>query len=361
MNWRSMSWLSRRDDCTALDALLVETWETGAAAAGRALDLQAGTAALLATCRQRQAADTAGHAAPGVAQPVADRPGRRPPSRQVTARVIAATAAAAGLTAAALAATGTFGPGSPPPGYSRSVEAAAVITRVERALSSPGVANVLEYARTAYPPGSIVEPVITGLKPAREAGPGSPWAVSYTVSWSYQSTTEVSGFTATGQRVFDEEISSAARRTTITAVIYRDASFWRATIRALPVIAEGVSTAPPAARPSSSRFPCGPAMAAETYGWPAFIRYELGCGEYSADGQQQVDGIDAIRLIRANGLGALWINPVTYLPLRALLSFHRGLPPSRTDFRWLPSTAVSGALLTVSIPAGFRQVAPPPS
>jgi hypothetical protein len=348
MNWRSLGWPSRRDDCAALDALLAETWEDGAAAAVRALDLQAGTAALLATCRRRQAADTAGHAAPGAPQPVADGPGRRPRNRQVTARVIGAIAAAAGLTAAAVAATGTFGPGSPPPGYRRPVEAAAVVTRVERALASPGIANVLEYARTAYPPGSIVEPVTTGLKPARQASPGSPWAVSYTVSWSYQSATEVSGFTAAGQRVFDEEITSAARRTTITAVLYRDASFWRATIRALP-----------AARPSSSPFPCGSAIAAKTYGWPAFIRYELGCGEYSTGGRQRVDGIDAIELIRANGLGALWINPVTYLPVRARLSFHPGVPPSQTDFRWLPSTAASGALLTVSIPAGFRQIAPP--
>jgi hypothetical protein len=359
MNWRSLGWLSRRDDCAAVDALLAETWEDGAAATARALDLQAGAAALLATCRQRQATDTAGYAAPGVPQPVADRTGQQPRNRQVTARVIAAAAAAAGLAAAAVAATGTFGPGSPPPRHQRPIEAAAVVTRVEQALASPGIADLLEYARTAYPPGSIVEPVITGLKPARQAGPGSPWAVSYTVSWSYQSTTEVSGFTATGQRVFDEEITSAARRTTITAVIYRDASFWRATIRTLPVIAGGVSTTPPAARPSPSPVPCAPAIAAKTYGWPAFIRYELGCGEYSTDGQQQVDGIDAIKLTRAHGLGALWINPVTYLPVRALLSFHPGMPPSQTDFRWLPSTGASGELLTVSIPAGFRQVAPP--
>lgn len=64
MTRRFRDWLSPRDDGdAALDALLAETWEDGAAAVAKVLDLQAGKAALIAT-RDRQ--ETPGSAAGGV-------------------------------------------------------------------------------------------------------------------------------------------------------------------------------------------------------------------------------------------------------------------------------------------------------
>jgi hypothetical protein len=75
------------------------------------------------------------------------------------------------------------------------------------------------------------------------------------------------------------------------------------------------------------------------------------------DGRQRVDGIDAVKITGGKALVALWVNPATYLPVRAISRFGRGR--AQTDFRWLSPTRARLFRLSVRVPAGFRQVPPP--
>jgi hypothetical protein len=346
MNRRSRGWLSPRDDHGAdLDALLAEAWDDGAAAARQVLDLQAGKAALLAACGQQQAVGTTASAAPGGPQKLALRAYRHHyhQQRRRTARAITAAGAVAALAAGAVTmavVTGAFSSSSARQIHGPQFKTTAYVTRIEHALALSGQGNVLGYTRTEPPPGSIAEPVANGVQMQPGPGASSPWSVGSLVTWSYQGTRKVSAFTATGQRVFDTRTTGAAGRGKATvAVIYRDATWWRATYRAVQPV------------PS-----CGPGITIGPGGWPALIRHELGCGEYTPDGRQRVDGIDAIKLT-GKGLGALWVNPATYLPVRALFTF--GSEQSQTDFRWLSPTPANLAQLSAPVPAGFRQVPPP--
>jgi hypothetical protein len=349
MNRRSRGWLSPRDDNDAeLDALLAGAWEDGAAAAGKVLGLQAGKAALLATCGQQQAAGTTGSAAPGAPQKLALRAYRHRQKRRRTARAITAAGAVAALAGGAVTiagVTGAFSSGSARQIHGRQSKTTAYVTRIEHALALSGQDSVVGYARTVYPPGMSFEPVATGLHGQYRPGASSPWSVSTVVRWSYRGITKTSAFTAAGQRVFDERIAVVHGGGGATvAVIYRGATWWRATIRPVP-----------GAKLGSPR--CGPRVQMGAGGWPAFIREELACGEYTLDGRQRVDGVDAIKITGNRGLDTLWVNPATYLPVRAIFTF--GRVRVQTDFRWLSPTRARLARLGVPVPAGFRQVPPP--
>ena len=127
-------------------------------------------------------------------------------------------------------------------------------------------------------------------------------------------------------------------------MIYGDATWWRAT-----------TPASNGQRPASAS--CGPGIRIGAGGWPAFIRYQLGCGEFRLAGRQRIDGADTVKLTGANG-AVLWVNPVTYLPVHVTFG---GPEASQMDFRWLSPTAANLAPLNVRVPAGFRQVPPPTS
>ena len=221
-------------------------------------------------------------------------------------------------------------------------ETAYVVSRVGQALSGPAQRNAVQYARTVLPSG-VITPVPTGLRLQIRTGAGSGLAASSVVSWSHQGTDKFSAFTATGQRVVDVRNTPAAGGGGMTvAVIYSDATWWRA------VTAPG-----PLGRPR-----CGGGNVIIGHGgWPTFIRHELGCGGYTTAGRQRVDGINAIKIAGGKGLAVLWVDPATYLPVRALLAIGNQRP--QTDFRWLPITPASLAQLRVPVPAGFRQVPPP--
>ena len=75
------------------------------------------------------------------------------------------------------------------------------------------------------------------------------------------------------------------------------------------------------------------------------------------DGLQRVDGINAVKLTGGKALVALWVNPATYLPVRAIFGLGQGR--AQTDFRWLAPDQASLAQLGVPVPAGFRQIQPP--
>jgi hypothetical protein len=165
------------------------------------------------------------------------------------------------------------------------------------------------------------------------------------VEWTYGVNLTLSVATTTGRPVLAMQITVAAGSMRQVTVDYRDRTWWRATVPLPP----GAQNPAPAG--------CGPGEVLGTQGWPAFIRYELTCGAFQADGRQRVDGIDAVKLTGSKGL-VLWIDPATYLPVRQVVG--GGQPP--TDFHWRPATAASLAQMRLPVPAGFRQVpASPPT
>lgn len=268
-------------------------------------------------------------------EPAGHRPKRKPGRRR--RRLLLAITAGAAVAAAA----GGLLAGSPVSTGGQQIQTTAYVTRAEDALTSPRQDGLVGYTRTVYPPGTILRPT-GGLS----AGPGtgSPWSVGSTVTWAYQHTLKMSAFTAAGRPVFSERTALAAGRSETVAVIYRNATWWRAT----------------AASPTGRTPACPPGI---TRGltfisrWAAFIRDELRCGGYRMDGRQRVDGIDAVKLTGGKALVALWVNPATYLPVRAISGFGRGR--AQTYFRWLSPAQASLSQLSVRIPAGFRQIPPP--
>jgi hypothetical protein len=270
-------------------------------------------------------------------EPAGHRPRRQPGRRRrrlLAVMAVAAVAAAGGLLAGLL-------PGSPPSTGGQRIQTTAYVTRVERALTSPRQDGLVGYTRTVYPPGTVARPT-GGLS----AGPGtgSPWSVGSTITWAYQGSWRTSAFTAAGQPVFSERTTHAAGRAETVAVFYPSATWWRA-----------------AAGPPEGRAPaCPPGIASGLTvisRWAAFIHDELRCGGFRMGGRRRVDGIDAVKLTGGKALAVLWVNPATYLPVRAISRFGQGR--AQTDFRWLSPAQASLSQLSVRVPAGFRQIPPP--
>jgi hypothetical protein len=243
-------------------------------------------------------------------------------------------AAVTGLVAALLSGSSATRPAS-------QVQTTAFVARVERALAPPRQHNIVGYSRTVLPPGSRI---LLGTDYDR-GGPGARGGlgVGVEVVWSYRATSTVYGFTGGGRWVFAQESAPAAGgKTVVVTVIYGNATWWRATL-------------PPSRPPPSTTPRCGPGIQIGAGGWPAFIRHDLGCGEFRVAGRQRVGGVQVVKLTGSDGI-VLWVNPATYLPVRVITG---GLEPSPMDFRWLAPTAASLAPLSVRVPAGFRQVRPP--
>jgi hypothetical protein len=279
-------------------------------------------------------------------EPAGRRPSRKPGRRR--RRLLAITAGAA----VAVAVAGLLAVLLPEPPVStggQQIRTAAYVTRIERALAHPRQDTLVGYARTVYPPGTVLRPT-AGLT----AGPGSGsrWRVGSTVTWAYQGSLKTSAFTAAGRPVFTERTTQAGGATRTLAVIYANATWWRrASVPASP----------------GSRTPSCPAGITPGLTiiarWASFIRNELRCGGYRMDGRQRIDGIDAVKLTGGKVLVALWVNPATYLPVRVISGFGGGAGGARgrgqTDFRWVSPDQTTLSQLSVRVPEGFRQVPPP--
>ncbi len=103
----------------------------------------------------------------------------------------------------------------------------------------------------------------------------------------------------------------------------------------------------------------------------ATVLKAVSCKLFALDGNQQIDGVSAIRLVMKPppGLRAretLWLDPSTYLPLRtstAFLSSRGRVSLLVQDYRWLPPVRANLAALHVAIqratiPPGFRALPP---
>jgi hypothetical protein len=226
----------------------------------------------------------------------------------------------------------------------RARETAYVVSRVAQALSVRAQHNFVGYARTELPPGSVVAARAGHVQVTLGSGAGPRQSAGSVVSWSYRGTGKITEYTATGWRVLDEKITTGPGGARVSVgVNYRDGTWWR------------TAAGPPAPVRCGTD---GRDAAIGSGDWAALIHTELGCGRYTPDGRQRVNGIDAIKIAGRDGLAVLWVDPATYLPVRALLAFAQERP--QTDFRWLSPAQASLALLNVPVPASFRQVPAPP-
>jgi hypothetical protein len=279
-------------------------------------------------------------------EPAGRGPGRRSPRRQPGQRRVlwmvtvgAVAAAVAGLLAVLL-------PGSlATRGTRAQFETTAFVTRVEHALSESSQRQLVGYARTMFPPGYTLEPVSPGGIRVG-SGASSPWTVGYLVRLSYRDTNKVSAFTAAGYRVFDLRMTPEGGMVTSTGVFYRSRTWWR-----------GVA-GPSAAVNGPAPTPCGPGVELGPGGWPSFLRHELGCGEFTKGGQQRIGRVEAVELTGNGGHEVFWVNPATYLPVRAITTLSGSR--QQTDFGWFAPTKARLAGLRLSVPPGFRQVPAPP-
>jgi hypothetical protein len=265
--------------------------------------------------------------------------------RTMTTRAVAAAGAAAVLTAGALSVAEVTGAFGRPADGSHVRTTAYVISRVERALSAPDLANMVGYTRTAYPAGTTLQPVPGGVNGTGAPGSSSPRWGDYELLWAYHHTTKMSAFTATGQRVFDERLAVGKGSLATTVVTYPSRTWWTA-------------QSPRPAVTGSASAGCLPAGQIRLTGganaWPAFIHSQLACGAYTVAGKQALGGVDALRITGSSGQFTLWVNPVTYLPMRLQ---EGGL--IRINFQWLPPTPANLAMLNLAVPASFHQVVPP--
>jgi len=274
----------------------------------------------------------------------------------MTARAVTAAGTVAAVTAGALIVARGAQHGPAP----QIRTDAYVVTRVERALASPGVSNDVSFARTVYQPRVTLEPAAPD-EMILMSGPStnSPWSVRSTVRWTYHRTARFSGFTSVGRPVFDWQTTGSGAPG-FTAVNYRSKTWWRASLSAMPRLvkpATGHGGQNGADQPASVRCARNALIAGPDTGWPTRIRDGLKCGAYMLDGRQRIDGINAVKLSMLGGAGTLWVDPATYLPVRDAIDL--GGVQEQTDFRWLPPTRANLAQLQVKIPAGFTRVPPP--
>jgi hypothetical protein len=267
----------------------------------------------------------------------ADRHRRK---RRTTLRLATAAATATALGGVAIAGVaGAFGSAPTSPNAKLT---AYVIGRVQHALAPAKVDGMVGSVRTTYPPGTTIGPVPGGLS---GMGGASPWSVGYVVVRADQGTgiSKFAGYTSGGRHVFEAELKLANGATTETAVIYRNSTWWTATVPIPP--------APPWAdciRGDAVYLRPGP-----DGGWPGFIRSQLACGAYTVAGHQVIGRLDTIKLT-GGPWSTLWVDSASYLPVQV------NIGPQHMAFKWLPATPANLAQLNVSVPAGFQRVQPPP-
>jgi len=141
-----------------------------------------------------------------------------------------------------------------------------------------------------------------------------------------------------------------------------------------PALVSRVAIGAARATPSATSSAIGGAATAVVYtsvlmviGQPdsmvAQIRTALTCGRLRVAGNGDIDGVHCIKLVeKAEGITlTYWVSRSAYLPVRLVTQFTQwpGPQTEQDDFSWLPPTRADLALVTVAIPPGFRQVAPP--
>lgn len=100
---------------------------------------------------------------------------------------------------------------------------------------------------------------------------------------------------------------------------------------------------------------------------PQTIEHDVSTGDYRVAGSAIISGQQSLKLVstqtttgrhQVTKLVTLWVNATTYLPIQSTSAGH---VTEQTMFTWSPATVSNTAIFNVTIPAGFQQVAAPPS
>jgi len=193
-------------------------------------------------------------------------------------------------------------------------------------------------------------------------------------AWYYQNAREILTrseiFSASGQPGFDQGYAATSTSVTHTSVSYPAKTWSTSTVKA--------GKLRPPGQPGL-RGTCLAAICLDLMQDPGTltsdIREALSHGQLTRDGTEDINGINAIKLVavvtkpQASGQFAfvgrttLWVNPATYLPVRINTNLTVTLGHGQTthivgtrDVSWLPATSANLADLRVPIPAGFTQV-----
>jgi hypothetical protein len=296
---------------------------------------------------------------------LADRAYERNRRRRIALGTATATGTAALAAAAVLVATSVTG--GVPRGGSRpaqTITTAYVLSHTERALAALARANLIEVIHTT---GQHV-----WFTPFEEGGncfqlrcdAGRAQQAIYS---SYRSFYREEGLSAKGP-VYDYSViplpsgRHGQHEFQVTGDDYDRKVWWsgasRHGLRYEPN-PYGQPGCPAAVGPPLANFP----------NWSAQVRHALACGSFRVAGRQRIGGIDTIKIVSVgpawgNGKQTLWVNPATYLPVRAT-----AIPPRKRlgvgvtltgDFRWLPPTKANLATaFGVRVPRGFHRVPVP--
>jgi hypothetical protein len=180
------------------------------------------------------------------------------------------------------------------------------------------------------------------------------------ITWTYRGRSLHEGISSAGGLVFHNTFNvvtsrSGKRVTHVFGAAYPARTRWSTILRGLS------GPLPP--------LTCQTALAAPLGSdWRAVLAKLLACGQFRLDGQQQVDGVETIKLTPSSLHGVpvretIWVNPITYLPVRLSVAApgpvrgHRSL--LTYDYRWLPPTTANlaawdAAIRRATMPAGFR-------
>jgi hypothetical protein len=241
--------------------------------------------------------------------------------RRLALGSVAAVTAALAAGAVALAVVGV--PGARHGGTGgQVVDTAYVIKRVDNALSAAGPGEI---AQVTFPSGAL--------------GTGG---TTTTEVWSYGSQWRRVTYSPAGHPASDDGSS--------TASVYTQVSYPARTWSRGPVPGSPAALLPDTHDCGST----GPASVARA------LRAAIFCLNLTQAGRQRVDGVEAIELTGRDSRisETIWVSPGTYLPLRVVTRPASGsaFPSQEADITWLPPTGQNLAKLTVTIPAGFRQV-----
>jgi hypothetical protein len=274
------------------------------------------------------------HAPAGMVREAQRRRARRRAQRSVAAGAALAACAAAVVAVVFVGLPGAHQNSSGP----TSIDTAYVTKRVASALSGAGPAEIAQMTVTSSGP--------VGTRTAKE--------------WSYGDQWRSVVYSSPGQPVFEEGGASS----TYTLVNYSTRTWARQ---------RGVAgQAGPAPRHTGCvragsalsllfRPGIGLSAGSSSASVVQLLRTAISCGTLTEAGQQRVDGIEATKLTSSSGSlisETIWVNPTTYLPVRVVIRAVAGssVTQQAADITWLKPTARNQAALTVSIPAGFRQV-----
>jgi|HubBroStandDraft_6_1064221.scaffolds.fasta_scaffold77488_3 hypothetical protein len=300
------------------------------------------------------------------------RAGLRNRRRRTAIRAsVAAGTALAAAAAAIIVTSGAAGRGPQGGGAAQTQTVAYVTSRTQQALAAEAakgraIEEILTSGRhvtfgftvlnTALskeknPVGSAVMPgVLAGVSAQRM------------VTWFYRDRILYEGFSAAGTQVFNSTFNVVTTRsgrqvTKVYGAAYPARTRWRINLGGQ--------------NGSLPRLTCQTAVGIAPLGssWRAALSKAVSCGLFRLDGRQRVDGVDALKIVSKPGDGlpareTIWVDPVTYLPVRVSVAFPAAHGPRGLlvyDYRWLTPTqgnlaALRAAVRGATIPPGFRKL-----